>query len=313
MEVDVSNFTRAESDLQMKGYIKKAGGIGKFLHMRKVYPVKNQTTIRGNRDTLYSLGVFDLSTPLTITMPDSPKRFQSMMYCSQDHSVFPAEHKGGTFEFTKEKIGTRYAFVIFRTFVDPNDPKDVEAAHKLQDKIKFKQASAGKFEIPDWDEKSLLKIRKAINVLGAGINDFKGYFGINGEEDSLKHLLGTAYGWGGNREDDAMYVNFVTNKNDGKTAYVLNVKDVPVDGFWSVSVYNADGFFEKNDLNAYVYNNVTAKPNKDGSFTIHFGGDPRSLNSLPITKGWNYVARLYQPHKEILDGTWIFPSATPVK
>ena len=41
----------------------------------------------------------------------------------------------------------------------------------------------------------------------------------------------------------------------------LTVKDVPVDGFWSISVYNAKGYFEKNDLNAYSLNSLTAKPN----------------------------------------------------
>ena len=36
--------------------------------------------------------------------------------------------------------------------------------------------------------------------------------------------------------------------NDGKTAYTLTLNGVPVDGFWSISVYNAKGFFEKNPL-----------------------------------------------------------------
>ncbi|MGA3318549.1 MAG: DUF1214 domain-containing protein [Candidatus Korobacteraceae bacterium] len=52
------------------------------------------------------------------------------------------------------------------------------------------------------------------------------------------------------------------------------MKDVPVDGFWSVTVYNVQGFMEKNDKNAYLFNSVTAKRNDDGSITIHFGGDP---------------------------------------
>jgi hypothetical protein len=49
------------------------------------------------------------------------------------------------------------------------------------------------------------------------------------------------------------------------TLYTLTVRDVPVDGFWSISVYNADGYFQPNDRNAYSVNNVTAKPNDDGS------------------------------------------------
>ena len=44
------------------------------------------------------------------------------------------------------------------------------------------------------------------------------------------------------------------------TVHRLTVKDVPVDGFWSISVYNAKGFFEKNPLDAYSLNNLTAKP-----------------------------------------------------
>jgi hypothetical protein len=50
-----------------------------------------------------------------------------------------------------------------------------------------------------------------------------------------------------------------------------------------------------------------------GSITIHFGGDPKQPNYLAIMDGWNYVVRLYQPHKEILDGTWKFPAPQPVK
>jgi len=42
--------------------------------------------------------------------------------------------------------------------------------------------------------------------------------------------------------------------------------------------------------------------------TIHFGGDPKQSNYLPIMDGWNYIVWLYQPHKEILDGKWKFPA-----
>jgi hypothetical protein len=100
---------------------------------------------------------------------------------------------------------------------------------------------------------------------------------------------------------------------DGITPHAVTVKDVPVDAFWSITVYNADGYLETNDLGVNSYNNFSAKPNKDGSYTIHFGGDPKSVNYLPITEGWNYAVRMYQPRKEILDGTWTFPSVEPVK
>ena len=89
--------------------------------------------------------------------------------------------------------------------------------------------------------------------------------------------------------------------------YELTVADdVPVDGFWSISVYNAEGFFEPNEQGAYSVNNITAARNDDGSVTVRFGGS--GDNSLPVTEGWNYLVRLYRPRPEILTGAWNFPT-----
>jgi hypothetical protein len=68
------------------------------------------------------------------------------------------------------------------------------------------------------------------------------------------------------------------------------VKDVPVDAFWSVTVYNAEGYFQPNEYNAYSFNNITATKSADGSVTIQFGGcDGKIPNYLPITPRWNYT------------------------
>ena len=88
--------------------------------------------------------------------------------------------------------------------------------------------------------------------------------------------------------------------------------DVPVGAFWSVSLYNAEGFFEKNDIDGYVINSVMGERNEDGSMTVHLGGcDDGRANCLPIMEGWNYIVRLYQPGPEILDGSWTFPDVEP--
>lgn len=138
--------------------------------------------------------------------------------------------------------------------------------------------------------------------------------GAKGEVEPVSYLVATAQGWGLNSSYAAVYVNGYPKLNDGKTAHSLVMKDVPVDGFWSLSLYNRDGYFEKNDLGAYSFNSVTAKKNSDGSATIQFGGcEKDAANCLPISEGWNYTVRLYRPRKEILDGTWKPPVATPVK
>ena len=88
---------------------------------------------------------------------------------------------------------------------------------------------------------------------------------------------------------------------------------VPVKEFWSISVYNRQGFFEKNPYSAYSINDITAKKNEDGSVTVQLGGcDGKIPNCLPIVEGWNYTVRLYRPEPSIVSGKWKFPEAKAV-
>jgi len=313
VKVNLDNYIRAESDFQMKSYAALAGGVGKIVHLREPYSVDKQITIRGNRDTLYSAGVFDLTTPVTIHKPYDPQRFQSLLVISQDHYMPVLKHGGGDVTLTLDSVGTRYVMVLFRTFADPGDAADMQAAHALQDAIGFTQEAPGTLELPDWDTESLDQTRQALNVLAAESSGFKDAFGPRGLVDPITHLAASAAGWGGNPERGAAYVNVVPERNDGSVAYTLTMpKDVPVQGFWSISVYNKDGFFEPNQWNAYSVNNVTGKKNADGGVTIHFGGDSSAPNFLPITQGWNYIVRLYLPGWEIIEGSWSPPAPEPV-
>ncbi len=311
--VTVDNFIRAESDTYFGG-LAKQGGLGKILHRREPASIDHQTVIRLNRDTLYSSAVFDLDAgPATITMPDPGKRYMSMQVISEDHYVPNVFYGAGKHVLTRENVGTRYVVVGIRTLVDPNNPEDVKQVHMLQDAIQVSQQAPGKLELPRWDPASQKKVRDALLTLQATSPDFRGAFGRKGEVDPVKRLLGAAAAWGGNPEKDATYLNVTPAKNDGKTVYRLAVKDVPVDGFWSVSVYNAEGYFQKNQSGAYTLNNLTARRGSDGAIAIQFGGcDTGVQNCLPIADGWNYTVRLYRPRSEILGGTYKFPEAQPV-
>jgi hypothetical protein len=206
-------------------------------------------------------------------LPDTGKRFMSMQIVSQDHFTTEVVYAPGTYTYTKDKIGTRYVFIIIRTLADPEKPDDVKDANALQDAIKVEQASTGKFEVPDWDQASQDKVREALNALAMLRGSETGImFGAKGEVDPIAHLIGTAIGWGGNPKSAAVYLGVYPKSTNGKIEQKLTVKDVPVDGFWSISLYNDKGYFEKNDLGAYSLNNLTARPNPDGSFTVQFGG-----------------------------------------
>lgn len=311
--VTVDNFIRAESDMYLGGVIQDYG-FGKLGHRREPAPIDHQTVIRLNRDTLYSGGVFDLDAgPVTITLPDAGGRFMSMQVINEDHYVVGVYYGPGPHTIDRNTAGTRYVVTAFRTLVDPGNTEDLAQVHALQDAIEVDQAGAGTFVVPNWDPASQKKVRDALLVLGTTIPDFRMAFGTKQQVDPVRHLIGSAAAWGGNPDKDATYLNITPKNNDGDTVYRLNVKDVPVDGFWSVSLYNGNGYYEKNPYDAYTINNITAKKSADGSVDIQFGGcDGKIPNCLPTMAGWNYTVRLYRPRTEILNGSWKFPEPQPV-
>jgi hypothetical protein len=312
--VTPESFVRAESDLYFNNF-SKDGGFGKFMHNRTPTPIDKQNVVRMNRDTLYSAAVFDLDAgPVIITLPDAGTRFMSMQVVNEDEYTSMVSYGKGAYKLTKEKLGTRYVAAMVRTLVDPQSPQDLDEVHKLQDEIKVNQKSSGTFDIPKWDKASRDKVREALMVLASTMHNFANAFGTKQQTDPIMHLIGAAAGWGGNPDKEAKYLNLHVPNNDGKQVYRLTVSKVPVDGFWSISVYNAEGYFERNPYNAYSMNNMTAEKNPDNSVTVQFGGcDGQIRNCLPIMNGWNATVRLYRPHPEVFNGTWKFPELQPVQ
>ncbi|SOX52148.1 hypothetical protein MAAFP003_811, partial [Mycobacterium ahvazicum] len=295
------------------GNIVNGGGFGKFMHIRELTPLDNQLVVRPNRDTLYSAGVFDLdAAPVTIVLPDPAGRFMSMQVITEDHYVPAVFYGQGEHTLTRDDVGTRYVAVVIRTLVDPDDDADLDEVHRLQDAVAVHHEATGTFETPNWDPVSQQAVREALVALSATLPDSHRMFGTQDATDPVRHLAGSASAWGGNPEKDAIYFSSHPAENDGATVYRLTVGEVPVDGFWSVTVYNKDGYFTPNPLNAYSLNNITARRDDSGAITIQFGGcDTATANCLPITAGWNYLVRLYRPQQRVLDGQWTFPEAQP--
>jgi hypothetical protein len=314
--VTPDNFIRAESDVYLDAQVKD-GAFGQFKHTREPAPVDRQLIVRLNRDTIYSSGVFDLDAgPVTLNLPDPGERFLSALLINQDHYNPQVFYGAGSHTLTKENVGTRYVMVAIRILADPNNPDDMKQANALQDAITVSQPGGpGTFEIPAWDPVNQKKVREALIALSDTIPDLRYAAGADKDSvDPVRRIAAAASGWGLNPDKDAVYLNVFPEKNDGRTPYRLTVKDVPVDAFWSVTVYTADGYFQPNELNAYSINSVTGKRGEDGSITIQFGDCAKETpNCLPVTKGWNYMVRLYRPRQEILDGAWTFPVAEPVR
>jgi hypothetical protein len=200
--------------------------------------------------------------------------------------------------------------LVLRVFVDPDDPEDLEAVHALQDAIFLDAGAAKAYEHPMYDEASRKTTHELLLALSQGIPDSRGSFGTIDEVDPIRHLCAAASGWGGLPEHEAFYVIETEPREVGH--FTMTIEDVPCDGFWSLSVYNRDGFFEENAYNAYSANNVTAVADDDGTVTLNLAPDGEGLtNHLYIMDGWNYALRIYRPRPEVLDGTWVAPIPEP--
>lgn len=309
--VDVDNFAHAETSRMFAALAASAGGVGRWKHYREPTPLDQQPVIRQNRDTLYSTYLLDASAGATLTIPDAGDRYLSVMVVDQGHYIPLVLHEPGEHRLHADDLGSRYVLLAARVLVDPADRADVAAANAVQDGFAVEAGASEPFVLPDYDTASFDETRTALLTLARGIGGFAHAFGAADEVDPVRHLIGTAAGWGGLPESEAFYANVEPGLPVG--AYALTVGDVPTDAFWSVSLYNADGYFEEVDGGLVNVNSVTADRNDDGTVTIHFGGpDDGRPNRLGIAEGWNYLVRYYRPHPEVVDGSWTFPAVAPV-
>lgn len=304
--VDVTTFVRAETDLMLSRLLVQSGGVNRWFHHRTPTPLDQQPVIRLNRDTLYSHVVADIAGGATLTLPDAGDRYLSAMVVDRDHYVTDVLHEPGEHALSADRHGTDVVLVGVRILVDPDDADDVAEVAALQDRLGFAAASGRPFSAPDYDQASQDRTREALLALQRDLPGFEGSFGPRERVDPVRHLLGTAAGFGGLPSSEATYLNVDPGLPVG--SYELTVPaDVPVDGFWSISLYDARGFFPTGTGGPVNLNSITAARDADGSVTVRFGGEPGRPNQLPLVEGWNYLVRLYRPHPEVLDGTWVFP------
>lgn len=311
--VNIDNFVRAATEAEFEKYLSLSGGVNRFFHFLEPTPIDNQPTVRMNRDTLYSTAVVDISEGATLTLPDVGDRYMTAMIINQDHYVEEVFAGGGSFMLDMETFDTPYVLVFMRILVDASDPDDVAAVNELQNAFSIEAVSSNPFIPRNYDQDNLRDIIATTLLFGPFSPDSTRTFGSRDDVDGVRHFLGTAGGWGGLPEEEAFYLNI--DPGLPVDTYRIDVPvDVPVDAFWSLSLYNASGFFEKNASDAYSVNSVVGARNDDGSMTSHLGGcDNGRANCLPLMEGWNYIIRLYRPGPEIIDGTWTFPKAQLTK
>ncbi len=309
--VNYQNFAHVQSSMQMNDYQKLAGGVNKWYSFRTPVSIAKQPTIRMNRDTLYSGAVVNVSKGATISLPDSGDRYMSLMTVNEDGYTNFIHYGQGEYELNPANVGSDYAFVIVRTLVDPHNPQDIEAVNKLQDAYKITAKNNKAYKMPKWEMASYTKTFDMLIDLFALEDSTKGMFGSKETADPIGLLLGAAAAFGALPSEGAHYLNVTPQKGD---AFKMVLKDVPVKGFWSISIYNKNGYFFESKYGAPSISNIIATPNKDDSYTLYFGNcENEKTNCLAIEDGWNFIMRLYQPEEAITSGEWKMPALTPIK
>jgi len=142
----------------------------------------------------------------------------------------------------------------------------------------------------------------------------------------LKRAVVAVIGLGANQVDDAIYPMNVADADgkpmDGNNDYVLHFSKAelpPVDAFWSITMYDGDGYQAANPLNRFaIGDRDPLKYNADGSLDIYMQnaspGKDKESNWLPAPKGpLGITMRLYAPKPEVADGRWVPPAIKRVR
>ena len=201
-----------------------------------------------------------------------------------------------------------------RIGIEPGKSFDLDKAEPTVRKA-LESASAEAQQLMAWKLPTLARV-----VNGWSMNtDTMGVYG----NYYLKRAIISQVGLGANLPEDAVYpINLgdETGKPlDGANKYVLHFnkgETPPSDAFWSVTVYDAEGYQVPNPLNRFALSSwMPFKYNADGSLDLHFQnespGADKEANWLPAPKGpFNLTMRLYAPKSEALTGKWSPPPVT---
>lgn len=287
-------------------------GVNKFDHGRELTPTDDQPVVRMNRDTYYSMAVVDVSKGANIVMPEIPEgKYMSVQPVTEDHRIQKMMYGSGIFELSTH-TGT-HLYLIVR--LDGTFTK--AEAKEIQDQMRIKANSNNLFATEPVNKESFIKVESELKakvpaiVKRDGNNGMKGMF-TNPRDESAKdftlekYQVGAAAGWGGAQLTDNIYESSGNFSTD--SCYQLTFEDPKNGAFWSITVYDKNGFMF-NDLANYSSN--TAQKNNDGTYTISFGCGENAPNNLEIDNSsneFNILARHYRPSNRVVkEGYRIVP------
>ena len=281
-------------------------------HNRKLTPTDEQPIVRMNRDSYYSFAVVDVSAGASITIPPIPEgKYVSVQPVTMDHRIQPMSYGSGTFE-----LGTHFGSHMYLIIRLDSTLSQAEA-NAIQDGMSITAASSQPFTTAPVNQGSFeaveLALRKKLMDLVArdGGNVVVGMFTAptddsRGLYDFDKYTVGAAVGWGGAQLRDNLYESSPNFPAEG--CYSATFEDPGNSAFWSVTVYDQNGFMFDDVANM---SSDFATANPDGTYTVNMGCGGDAINNMPIvneTGVFNFIVRHYMPSDRVrFDGYRLMP------
>ena len=313
--VTVESFVEAEVDARIFRFIEE-GGMNRGMVYQVPTPTDRQAVPRMNRDTLYKGIPIDTSKGYSITVPEHPDdRYVSVYVLDNEHMTIHILKGSGTKHTFEKQEDTRYVVAIPRVQIfDPLDDDDVAVAASILRTVKVESGSMEPKPVVNWDWDEMMKLRASYE------NDFKQFTqypsnwqGKRGAVDRYKgHNIAVATSWGLFPATECVYIAQSPGL-DAKGCFSATYKVPDNDAFWSITVYNREGYmFSDNN----TINGRTAETNEDGTVTVYYGSAEdcgKGANRLDTTQGWNILMRVYEPGQSVTDGKYRLPSITKAR
>lgn len=298
--VDMFNVVRAETAKYFAEETILSGG-NTMRHERTGIDLENQTVIRSNFDLVYSYGVYDVSGGLTVRVPEYDL-YQSLQIFDENHMTLAAVYPGE--EVTLGPDDATYGehvYLFMRTQRRTPDEAGTKELNERQDAVEI-EAGSSKPYVSEvlYDVDSFNAVRQDL-LRRAADNEAKVDLGfVTNQNDIIfpHYQIVSIGGWAGQPATEAFYMLLSSGDDasrQGKcSAFSFAAPDLQYDrnGYWSITLYGSDGWVETEAFNT---NSLKAKPNADGTYTVHFNCGADTINNLEVVPNWNGLMRLYLP------------------
>lgn len=305
--VGIMTAVQAESELMFNNAIKRAGGVNQFYHGRLPATPETQQIVRSQSDMLYSHGVFDASKGLTVTMPEQMTGYQSLHMFDASHAQIAVIYAGETRNISPNQISTtdKHIYSMMRTSTD----RGISVANKAQDMVKVQANSDITFVGAGYNQTQLGQAKRVLSgAVPAGLVKARTAYADElipdttilkdaSDIEKYHYIMSSLLGWGLMPNEHAYYPQLGVKESG---CAVVNFPKPPVQykngGYWSFTGYTMDGYLGTKNS---VISSYGAKPNADGTFTVHVGNTSKcikALNHVDMPKGGAAITlRLYRP------------------